>query len=168
MVNGPLQTFKTEIDWRQQLKWRNTTPVILNGPDKCCTSAPQSNLNKTKARFILTASLPQRQNAAIFHSAMISDLSHWSARIAGESRILSPAGQRHGFSGKRESKIESYFGVFRSRFFVLIQSEGPISPTWAQFKDVKVSTFPGVKLVKSTEVSGILPLSSTWRLRMTK
>ena len=39
-------------------------------------------------------------------------------------------------------------------FFLLIQSEGPISPTWAQSKDVKVSTFPGVKLVKSTEVSG--------------
>ena len=98
-----------------------------------------------------------------FHSAMISDLSHSSARIAGESRILSPAGQRHGFSGKCESRIESYFRVFRSRFFVLIQWEGPISPTWAQSKDVKVSTFPGVKLVKSTEVSGVLPLSSTWR-----
>ena len=90
-------------------------------------------------------------NAAIFPSAMISDLSHSLARTAGESSVLPPAGQRHGFSGKRESRIESYFGIFRWRFFVLIQSEGPISPTWAQSKDVSVPTFPGVKLVKSTK-----------------
>ena len=92
--------------------------------------------NKYTARFILTAFLPQRQNATIFPSVMISDLPHSSARTAGDSGVLPPAGQRHEFSGKRESRIESYFGVFLSRFFVLIQSEGPISLTWAQSKDV--------------------------------
>ena len=32
----------------------------------------------------------------------------------------------------RKYRIESYFGVFRSQFLLLIQSEGPISPTWTQ------------------------------------
>ena len=55
--------------------------------------------NSYKAQFILTAFLPQRQNAAIFPLAMISDLTHSLARNAGESSVLPPAGQRHGFSG---------------------------------------------------------------------
>ena len=70
-----------------------------------------------KARFILTAFLPQRQDAGIFLSAMKSDLSHSSAWNAGESRVLPPAGQRHRFSGKHQSKNEFNFGVFPSRFF---------------------------------------------------
>ena len=96
--------------------------------DKATEKGPVA-AESCKARFILTAFLSQRQNAATFPSAMISDLSQSLARTAGESSVLPPAGQRHGFSGKRESRIESYFGVFRSRFFMLIQSEGPISPT---------------------------------------
>ena len=95
--------------------------------------------------------LPPRQNAMIFPFAMISDLLQTSVRAAGESSILLPAAQWHRFSGKRQSRNESYFGIFYLQFFWMIQSESLILPTWAQSKDVPVPTFPEVKLVKSTK-----------------